>query len=61
MGLLDSEIQSVYGIMRTAIWRDEECVNGLYEPIRISADGIARIAFLGDSTRTVCIVSQLGA
>ena len=61
MGLLDSEIQPVYGIARTAIWQDEECANGSYEPIRISADGIARIAFLGDSMQIVCIVSQLGA
>ena len=61
MGLLDSEIQPVYGITRTAIWQDEECANGLYEPIRISADGITRIAFLGDSVQTVCIVSRSGA
>ena len=61
MGLLDSEIQPVYGIVRTAIWQDEECANGSYEPIRISTDGITRIAFLGDSARTVCIVSRSGA
>ena len=61
MGLLDSEIQPVYSIMRTAIWQDEEYANGSYEPIRISADGIARIAFLGDSTWIVCIVSWSGA
>ena len=61
MGLLDSEIQPVYGIARTAIWQDEECANGSYEPIRISTNGITRIAFLGDSAQTVCIVSRSGA
>ena len=49
MGLLDSGVKTVDGIMRATVWWDEECANGMYGPIRPSADGIASTAFFGDS------------
>ena len=30
MGLLDSGVKTVDGIVRATVWRDEECANGMY-------------------------------
>ena len=49
MGLLDSGVKTVDGIVRATVWQDEECANGMYGPIRPSANGIASTAFWGDS------------
>ena len=49
MGLLDSGVKTVDGIMRATVWQDEECENGMYGPIRPSTNVITSTAFWGDS------------